>query len=256
MTKAVRAKKHLGQHFLINNLIAESISELIAENEEKEILEIGPGMGILTEYLLQKKIRLKVVEIDLESVNYLKKKYPKLKNKIIYDDFLKLNLNQIFTKKISIVGNFPYNISSQILFKVYENKDKINELVGMFQKEVAERVVCENGRKKGILSILVQTFYEVKYCFSVDEKEFSPPPKVKSGVIKITRNSREKLDCNAKLFKTIVKSAYNQRRKTIKNALKNFNFKEEKNLVSLMKLRAENLSVEDFIVITKNVKIA
>ena len=142
------------------------------------------------------------------------------------------------------------------MFKVYENKDKINELVGMFQKEVAERVVCENGRKKGILSILIQTFYEVKYCFSVDEKEFSPPPKVKSGVIKITRNSREKLDCNAKLFKTIVKSAYNQRRKTVKNALKNFNFKEEKNLVSLMKLRAENLSVEDFIVITKNVKIA
>ena len=256
MIKAVRAKKYLGQHFLINKLIAESISELISENEEKEILEIGPGMGILTEYLLQKKIRLKVVEIDLESVNYLKKKYPKLKKKIIYDDFLKLNLNQIFTKKISIVGNFPYNISSQILFKVYENKDKINELVGMFQKEVADRVVCENGRKKGILSILIQTFYEVQYCFSVDEKEFSPPPKVKSAVIKITRNSREKLDCNPKLFKTIVKSAYNQRRKTIKNALKNFNFKEEKNLVSLMKLRAENLSVEDFIVITKNVKIA
>ena len=252
MTKAVKAKKHLGQHFLTNNLIADNIADLI--NESKEILEIGPGMGILTKSLLRKKTKLKLVEIDFESVNFLKQKYPELKDKIIYGDFLKLDLDEIFINKISIIGNFPYNISSQILFKVYENKDKINELVGMFQKEVAERVACINGRKKGILSILIQTFFEVKYCFSVDENEFSPPPKVKSGVIKITRNTREKLDCNPKLFKTIVKTAYNQRRKTIKNALKSFNFKERKDLASLMKLRAENLSVENFITITKNVE--
>ena len=254
MIKAVKAKKHLGQHFLINDLIAKNILNLISNINSKKILEIGPGTGVLTKFLIKKKINLTLIEIDIESVKFLNNNYPELKNKIIYGDFLKLDLDNFSEKTISIIGNFPYNISSQILFKAYENKNKINEVVGMFQKEVAERVTCIEGRKKGILSILIQTFFDVKYCFTVDENEFSPPPKVKSGVIKITRNKRAVLDCNEKLYKRIIKTAFNQRRKKIKNALKSFNFKNEKNTKHLMGLRAENLSVEDFINITKNVK--
>ena len=254
MIKAVKAKKHLGQHFLINEGIALNISNLITENQIKNVLEIGPGMGVLTKNLLKKSIKLKVVEIDSESINYLKTNYPEIEKNIINDDFLKLDLNNIFSSNFSIIGNFPYNISSQILFKIFENKDKIDELVGMFQKEVAERIACVNGKKRGLLSGLIQTFYNVEYCFSVDEIEFSPKPKVKSGVIRITRNQRQKLDCNPKLYKTIIKTAFNQRRKTLKNALKCFDIKMDNNIKKLMSLRAENLSVEDYIYITNNVE--
>ena len=254
MIKAVRAKKYLGQHFLINNEIAKDIVALISDIEKVSILEIGPGMGILTNFLVEKSQKVTVIEIDKESINFLKKKIPKLNKKIIEGDFLDVNLNKIFENNFTIIGNFPYNISSQILFKVYENKNIINEIVGMFQKEVAERVAAKKGKKRGILSVFIQTFFEVEYCFSVNENEFSPPPKVKSGIIKLKRNNRKELKCDKKLYKKIVKTTFNQRRKTIKNSLKSLNLDFGTSIDNLMHLRAESLTVEDFINITNNAK--
>jgi 16S rRNA (adenine1518-N6/adenine1519-N6)-dimethyltransferase len=252
--KAVRAKKFLGQHFLINEEIAKRITDLISHNYNINILEIGPGMGVLTKYLHEKDINLKLVEIDRESVLYLKNKIPELKDNIFEEDFLKIDLNKVYSKNLSIIGNFPYNISSQILFKVYENYEKVDTIVGMFQKEVAERVASHSGRKKGILSILLQTFYDIEYCFTVDENQFSPPPKVKSAVIRLVRNKRKKLDIDLKSYKMIIKAAYNQRRKTINNALKSFNLKKDDKIQHLLTLRAENLSVNDFINLTSNIQ--
>lgn len=254
MIKAVRAKKYLGQHFLINNEIAKDIVALISDIEKVSILEIGPGMGILTNFLVEKSQEVTVIEIDKESINFLKKKIPKLNKRIIEGDFLDVNLNKIFENNFTIIGNFPYNISSQILFKVYENKNIINEIVGMFQKEVAERVAAKKGKKRGILSVFIQTFFEVEYCFSVNENEFSPPPKVKSGIIKLKRNNRKELKCDKKLYKKIVKTTFNQRRKTIKNSLKSLNLDFGTSIDNLMHLRAESLTVEDFINITNNAK--
>jgi len=254
MIKAVRAKKYLGQHFLINNEIAKDIVALISDIEKVSILEIGPGMGILTNFLVEKSQKVTVIEIDKESINFLKKKIPKLNKKIIEGDFLDVNLNKIFENNFTIIGNFPYNISSQILFKVFENKNIINEIVGMFQKEVAERVAAKKGKKRGILSVFIQTFFEVEYCFSVNENEFSPPPKVKSGIIKLKRNNRKELKCDNKLYKKIVKTTFNQRRKTIKNSLKSLNLDFGTSIDNLMHLRAESLTVEDFIIITNNAK--
>jgi 16S rRNA (adenine1518-N6/adenine1519-N6)-dimethyltransferase len=252
--KAVRAKKFLGQHFLINEEIAKRITDLISHNYNINILEIGPGMGVLTKYLHEKDVNLKLVEIDRESVLYLKNKIPQLKDNIFEEDFLKIDLNKVYSKNLSIIGNFPYNISSQILFKVYENYEKVDTIVGMFQKEVAERVTCQIGRKKGILSVLLQTFYDIEYCFTVDENQFSPPPKVKSAVIRLVRNKRKNLDVDLKSYKMIIKAAYNQRRKTINNALKSFNFNKDDKIQHLLNLRAENLSVDDFITITSNIQ--
>tara|TARA_B100001287_G_scaffold148854_1_gene125348 strand:+ start:1905 stop:2675 length:771 start_codon:yes stop_codon:yes gene_type:complete len=254
MIKAVRAKKYLGQHFLINNEIAKDIVALISDIEKVSILEIGPGMGILTNFLVEKSQEVTVIEIDKESINFLKKKIPKLNKKIIEGDFLDVNLNKIFENNFTIIGNFPYNISSQILFKVFENKNIINEIVGMFQKEVAERVAAKKGKKRGILSVFIQTFFDVEYCFSVNENEFSPPPKVKSGIIKLKRNNRKELKCDNKLYKKIVKTTFNQRRKTIKNSLKSLNLDFGTSIDNLMHLRAESLTVEDFINITNNAK--
>lgn len=251
--KVVRAKKYLGQHFLNDINIAKRTTDLLKHRVNQNILEVGPGMGMLTQYLIQKK-NLKLIEIDLESIVYLKTKFLNIEKKIIEGDFLKININNIFKSEISIIGNFPYNISSQILFKVYENKDIIFELVGMFQKEVAERIISNSGKKRGILSVFIQTFYNVEYCFTIEAESFSPPPKIKSSVIKLSRNSREKLDCDPVLFKNIVKSAYNQRRKTLRNALKGFNLKNNDEITNLLKLRAEKLSVDEFIKITQNVE--
>ena len=252
--KVVRAKKYLGQHFLNDINIAKRTTDLLKKRENQNILEIGPGMGMLTQYLIEKKTNLKLIEIDLESIVYLKKKFLNIEKKIIEGDFLKTNISNIFKSNISMIGNFPYNISSQILFKVYENKEIIFELVGMFQKEVAERIISNSGRKRGILSVFIQAFYNVEYCFTIESESFSPPPKIKSAVIKLSRNSREKLDCDPILFKNIVKAAYNQRRKTLRNALKSFNLTIDDEITNLLSLRAEKLSVDEFIKITQNVE--
>ena len=248
--KDVKAKKHLGQHFLNNEAIALKITNLISK-DTRNVVEIGPGMGILTKFLLEQKYSTQAVEIDQESVFYLMLNYPKLD--IIATDFLKLNIEDTFSFKFCLIGNFPYNISSQILFKSYENRNNINEIIGMFQKEVAERIACKKGKKRGILSVFMQTFYDVEYCFTVDEHVFIPPPKVKSGVIKLTRNKRKELSVEGNKFKRIVKASFNQRRKTIRNALKSFKFINEEEIKDLLPLRAEQLSVDDFIKITNHV---
>ena len=201
--KNVRAKKNLGQHFLKDKQIAFNITDLLSD-EVQNVVEIGPGMGVLTQFLVKKDFTTEVVEIDTESVFYLRLHYPQLANKITEGDFLQLNLKEKYPYHFSLIGNFPYNISSQILFKAFENKDQISEVVGMFQKEVAERVACKKGKKRGILSVFLQTFYDIEYCFTVEEHVFTPSPKVKSGVIKLTRNTRKRLDCDEDLFIQIV----------------------------------------------------
>ena len=246
----VRAKKYLGQHFLKDENIAKSITDLLSK-ESKKIVEVGPGMGVLTKFLILKDIDLKLVEIDKESILYLLLHYPQLEKQIIKADFLRLNLKETFGKKFSLIGNFPYNISSQILFSVFENKEIIPEVVGMFQKEVAERIVAKKGKQRGILSVLLQAYYDIEYCFTIDENVFTPPPKVKSGVIKLKRNKLKKLPCDEKLFKQIVKAGFNQRRKTLRNALKSFSLENALAHTELLQKRAEELSVEDFITITK-----
>ena len=247
--RRVKAKKHLGQHFLNDYSIAEDIVSQL-EYKNKTTLEIGPGMGVLTQFLTNRDTNLEVVELDRESVFYLRLNYPKLK--IIEGDFLQLEIDKLYQEPISLIGNFPYNISSQILFKAFENRDKITEVVGMFQKEVAERIASVKGKKKGILSVLLQAFYNIEYCFTVEPHVFTPPPKVKSGVIKLVRNDRKKLDCDEKLFIQIVKAGYNQRRKTLRNALKAFNLESDTQIDLLLKRRAEELAMEDFIILTKN----
>lgn len=252
---SVRAKKHLGQHFLKNDSISERISNsLTMHHGAKVAVEIGPGMGALTKFLLRKKedFELHVVELDFESVAYLNENYPELEGRIIGHDFLKIPLSDITTEPLTIIGNFPYNISSQILFKAVENKDQVTELVGMFQKEVAERIAEPPGSKRyGILSVLLQAYYDLEYLFTVDAHEFIPPPKVQSGVIRMRRNDREKLPCDEKLFKRVVKTSFNQRRKTLRNSLKTLiiEFDVDKSL-EIFKERPEQLSVEQFIELT------
>jgi len=251
--KEVRAKKFLGQHFLKDKSIAKKIVNLL-NKENNTTLEIGPGMGILTEFLIQQKKDLEVIEIDSESVDYLIKRYPFLKKKIRNYDFLKLDIKKNYQKKISIIGNFPYNISSQILFKILENRNQIYEIVGMLQKEVADRICSEQGKKKGILSVLIQTFYTTEYCFTVESNVFHPVPKVRSGVIKLTRNRRDKVDCSYEMYVRVIKACFNQRRKTLRNALKVFNLPNTEEISVYLKLRAEQLSCEDFIKITLHVE--
>ncbi len=249
--KNVRAKKHLGQHFLNDEQIAFDITNLLSDGA-KNVVEIGPGMGVLTQYLVKKDCKTEVVEIDRESVFYLRLNYPDLE--IHEGDFLQLDLKEQYPYSFSLIGNFPYNISSQILFKAFENRDQIPEVVGMFQKEVAERIACKKGKKRGILSVFLQAFYDVEYCFTVDEHVFNPPPKVKSGVIKLVRNSRKELTVDEKKFKRVVKAGYNQRRKTLKNAMKPFELINENEIADLLALRAEQLSVDDFIKLTNHVR--
>ena len=247
----VRAKKHLGQHFLKDLGIARDIAQCLSLNNYSKVLEVGPGMGALTQFLIPLDTETFVIEIDKESVSYLKKNYPELDNHIIEGDFLKLPLQEIFKEPIAIIGNFPYNISSQILFKAIDHKDLITEIVGMFQKEVAERVVSPPGSKKyGIISVLLQCYYDVEYLFTVDENVFDPPPKVKSAVIRLRRNDRDKLDCDEKKFIQLVKTAFGQRRKTLRNALKSLNLVDENSADRYLSLRAEQLSVEDFMNLT------
>lgn len=247
----VKPKKHLGQHFLNDPNIASKIVNSLTYTNYPAVLEIGPGMGILTQFLLKKNIELFVSEIDIESVTYLLTHYPELKDRIV-GDFLKLDLSKIYKGSLAIIGNFPYNISSQIIFKILENKSLIPEMVGMFQKEVAERVVADKGSKiYGSLSVLTQAYYEAEYLFTVHENVFTPPPKVKSAVIKLTRYRDTLEGIDNHLFTKIVKAGFNQRRKTLKNALKVLSIPESLHNHDFLSLRAEQLSVEDFIKLTE-----
>ena len=250
----IKAKKRFGQHFLNDKNIARKIVDKLSVKKDDYVLEIGPGMGVLTQFLIKKDINLQVIEIDRKAVSYLNHYYPILENKIINDDFLKINLSKSYKNPISIIGNFPYNISSQILFKSFENRNIITQIVGMFQKEVAERVASTKKNKRGILSVLLKTFYDIEYCFTVEEHVFTPSPKVKSGVIKLTRNARKSLDCDEELFIQIVKTSYNQRRKTLRNALKSFSLESNLEIKNILHLRAEQLEVEDFIRLTHHVQ--
>ncbi|TWP29458.1 16S rRNA (adenine(1518)-N(6)/adenine(1519)-N(6))-dimethyltransferase RsmA [Apibacter muscae] len=247
----VKPKKHLGQHFLKDLNIASKIVDSLTYKNYDTILEIGPGTGVLTQFLLNKNVELFLSEIDDESVEYLKINYPQLKSKIV-DDFLKIDIHQIVPKNLSIIGNFPYNISSQIIFKVLENKEQVVEVVGMFQKEVAERIVAEKGSKiYGILSVLTQAYYKTEYLFTVHENVFNPPPKVKSAVIRLSRYREQIEGVESELFIKIVKAGFNQRRKTLRNALKVLGVPLSLHDHEFLNLRAEQLSVEDFIQLTQ-----
>lgn len=251
MVSPVRPKKSLGQHFLKDMQIAERIADTVSDYT-LPVLEVGPGTGVLTQFLLKKHKDVTVVELDRESVAYLKENYPQLSGKIIEADFLKLNLNDLFSGEFCVIGNYPYNISSQIFFKVLDYKDKIPRCSGMIQKEVAERIASKPGKKAfGIISVLLQTWYDIEYLFTVSEHVFDPPPKVKSAVIRLTRNKRKRLDCDEKLFRTVVKTAFNQRRKTLRNSLKPLLGKEcEIYKLPVFDKRPEQLSVEQFIELT------
>lgn len=250
---SVKAKKHLGQHFLKDQNVSKKIANQFGAHQDcHRVLEIGPGMGALTNFLLENiENEVWVMDIDKESIDYLHVNFPQLENRIVFADFLKDDLSKYFgIEPFAVVGNFPYNISSQILFKCLEHRNQIPEIMGMFQKEVAERVAEKPGTKQyGIISVLLQTFYDIHYCFTVDEHVFDPPPKVKSGVIRLTRNERKQLPCDEKKFIQVVKACFNQRRKMIRNSVKPFIQGKEFEHRFLTE-RPEQLSVDDFIELT------
>lgn len=260
----VRAKKHLGQHFLNDENIAKKISDTLTENGYDNVLEIGPGMGVLTKYLLEKKPKVTVMELDSESVVYLQDTFPvehikldtsKEKFNIIEGDFLKRDFTEIFNKQqVAIIGNFPYNISSQIVFKAIENREYVPEFSGMFQKEVAERIAEKEGSKTyGILSVLTQAFYDAEYLFTVPPSVFNPPPKVDSGVIRLIRKENYTLPVDEKLFFRVVKTAFNQRRKMLRSSLKSFNLSDTLKEDPIFAMRPEQLSVQKFIELTQKI---
>lgn len=251
----IRAKKHLGQHFLHDDNTAQKIVGGLKLNCNT-VVEVGPGMGVLTKKLVLKNIpHLYVVEIDTESVEYLNEALPELAPNILETDFLKMDLETIATSNMAIIGNFPYNISSQIMFKVLDHKNAIDEVVGMFQKEVAQRIACKPGTKEyGILSVLIQAWYNVEYLFSVSRGVFAPPPKVESGVIRLTRNKVNTLDCDEALFVKVVKTCFNQRRKTIHNSIKGLGMGIVELPERFAKERPEQLSVAGFVELTQIVQ--
>ncbi|SHM91896.1 16S rRNA (adenine(1518)-N(6)/adenine(1519)-N(6))-dimethyltransferase RsmA [Polaribacter sp. KT 15] len=259
---SVKAKKHLGQHFLTDESIAKDIADALTENGYDDVLEIGPGMGVLTKYLLEKKAKVTVMELDRESVAYLHDTFPlehinldtsKAHFSIIEGDFLKKNIQEIFQKKqVAIIGNFPYNISTQIVFKAIENKEFVPEFAGMFQKEVAMRVAEKEGSKiYGILSVLTQAFFDVEYLFTVPPTVFNPPPKVDSGVIRLIRKKDYSLPVDEKIFFRVVKTAFNQRRKMLRSSLKSFQLSDSLKEDPIFAKRPEQLSVKDFISLTQ-----
>jgi len=253
---AVRAKKHLGQHFLTDkNAAAKIVNALKSAGRFKTVLEVAPGMGVLSDFLLSNTdLETWLIDIDEESIQYLKSKYPALGERLILGDFLNLNFKELFNDKLAIIGNFPYNISSQILFKILEERQQVVEVVGMFQKEVAQRCVAQPGTKEyGILSVFLQAYYNLTYLFTVKAGSFNPPPKVLSGVIRLERNEVEKLDCDEKLFWQIVKAGFNQRRKTLRNALSALINKEKMIDNPFLDLRAERLSVKDYVDLTNSI---
>lgn len=248
----VKPKKSLGQHFLKDLDIAARIAGTVDSYRGLPVLEIGPGMGVLTRFLLQNNHDLTVIELDNESVRYLQSSFPALQHRILEGDFLKLNLEELFSTPFCVIGNYPYNISSQILFKVLDHKDQIPCCSGMFQKEVAERVASKPGKKAyGILSVLLQAYYDIDYLFTVDEEKFDPPPAVKSAVIRLVRNKVQHLGCNEVLFKQVIKTGFNQRRKTLRNSLKPLigsDFPERAQ--AIFNQRPEQLSVQEFVDLT------
>ena len=265
---AVKPKKFLGQHFLTDLSIASRIADTVDACPELPILEVGPGMGVMTQFLVQKSRQLKVVEIDYESVEYLRRTYPELENSIIEDDFLKMHLERTFNgSPFVLTGNYPYNISSQIFFKMLDYKELIPCCTGMIQKEVAERMAAGPGSKTyGILSVLIQAWYDVEYLFTVEPGVFNPPPKVRSAVIRLTRNTTTELGCDEKLFKRLVKTTFNQRRKTLRNNIKPLlaQLKTERPDIPdfldlledpIMQKRPEQLSVQDFIDLTQRIEV-
>lgn len=249
----VRAKKSLGQHFLTDLSIAERIASTLDDYRQQPTLEVGPGMGVLTEFLLEKGHDLTVVELDQESVHYLQINFPQLDGRIVAEDFLKLDLRQIYgDRQFSIIGNYPYNISSQIFFKVLDYKDQVSCCSGMLQREVAQRIAAGPGSKTyGILSVLLQAWYEIEYLFTVDEHVFNPPPKVKSGVVRLVRNGVTSLGCDERLMKTVVKTSFGQRRKTLRNSLRGLLPKDSPVLErDVFRQRPEQLNVSEFIDLT------
>ena len=246
----VRAKKALGQHFLTDQGVARSIvAALSADSPVRDVLEIGPGMGVLTQYLIRREdLDLKLIEIDSESVAYLLTHLPGMEGRLMEGDYLRLDMSRIFPGPYRVIGNFPYNISSQIFFKILEDKDRVPEVVCMIQKEVADRIAEKPGSKVyGILSVLLQAWYDIEYVMSVGSGAFAPPPKVQSAVIRLRRNARTSLGCDERLFKQVVKTAFNQRRKTLRNALKPLLPEGADTSDPIFDLRAERLGVEDFV---------
>lgn len=265
--RAVKPKKFLGQHFLTDLSIASRIADTVDACPQLPVLEVGPGMGVMTQYLVQKQRPVKVVEIDYESVEYLRRTYPNLEDNIIEDDFLKMHLERTFQgSPFVLTGNYPYNISSQIFFKMLDYKELIPCCTGMIQKEVAERMAAGPGSKTyGILSVLIQAWYDVEYLFTVEPGVFNPPPKVRSAVVRLTRNETTDLGCDEKLFKRLVKTTFNQRRKTLRNNIKPLlsaleaESTEKPDFTELladpiMQKRPEQLSVEDFINLTLRIQ--
>ena len=263
-SSAVRAKKHLGQHFLKDQEVARKIAETLLLNGYDNVIEIGPGTGVLTQYLLEQDINLLALDLDRESIEYLKTDFEinhlkLLQRKKSFEvrnaDFLKEDLSALFNgAPFGITGNFPYNISTQIVFKMLEYKDRIPEFTGMFQKEVAQRICEKEGSKAyGILSVLVQAFYEAEYLFTVHPEVFNPPPKVQSGVLRLTRKDNLTIDCSETLLKTVVKAAFNQRRKTLRNSLKTLQLSENLTKDAIFDKRPEQISVADFIALTKKI---
>ncbi len=254
----VRPKKSLGQHFLKDLSIAEQIADTLMPFSELPILEVGPGMGVLTDFLLEKYKLLKVIEIDRDSVPYLHNKYPEMGSNILEGDFLQIDISTLFPSPFCVIGNYPYNISSQIFFKVLEYKHLIPCCSGMIQREVGIRLAAKPGNKDyGILSVLIQAWYDVEYLFTVSEHVFDPPPKVKSAVVRLTRNKTEHLGCDERFFKTVVKTAFNQRRKTMRNSLRQL-CENNTDLLSapIFDKRPEQISVNDFIELTNRIQHA
>ena len=251
--KYVKPKKHLGQHFLKDlNIAKKIVDSLTGHKNYKQILEIGPGMGVLTDFLLSThKDDLYLLDIDHESILYLHEKYAEMEDRIIEGDFLKMDLGSVFKEHFAIIGNFPYNISSQIFFKILDHRNQVVEIVCMLQKEVAERIASGPGNKQyGILSVLLQAYYDIEYLFVVEPGVFNPPPKVKSAVIRLKRNSIASLGCDETIFRRLVKQGFQNRRKTLRNALKALNLPEEVTTMALLDKRAEQLSVDDFVELT------
>lgn len=261
---AVKAKKHLGQHFLKDETVAQKIAQTLSLEGYTNVLEIGPGMGVLTKYLLQRNLDLVAMDLDDESIVYLNHSFPlehaailKQNNRlnVIEADFLRFDLNNLYgEEQFAITGNFPYNISSQIVFKMLEMRKQVPEFSGMFQKEVAKRICEAPGSKTyGILSVLVQAYYEAEYLFTVPPGVFDPPPKVDSGVLRLTRKKELNLPCDERLFFKVVKTAFNQRRKTIRNSLKTFNLSDNLKEDTIFDQRPEQLSVADFVTLTQKI---